>query len=70
MQARIERFPGRSASVRVVEVQTGRVLAQRGEAPRVWNGTIQAPGDYRVEVVRLAPYCQPSFTYLLTITIK
>ena len=23
-----------------------------------------------VEVVRLAPYCQPSFTYLLTITVK
>lgn len=71
IQARIEQFPGRSAAVRVVEQQTGKTLDRPGAtAPRVWNGTIQEPGDYRVEVVRLAPYCMPSFTYLLTITIK
>jgi hypothetical protein len=71
IQARIEQFPGRSAAVRVVEQKTGKTLDRPGAAaPRVWNGTIQEAGDYRVEVVRLAPYCQPSFTYLLTITIK
>ena len=71
VQARIEQFPGRSAAVRVVEQKTGRVLDRPGSpAPRIWSGTIQEAGDYRVEVVRLAPYCQPSFTYLLTITIK
>ena len=71
VQARIEQFPGRSAAVRVVEQKTGKSLDRPGPAaPRVWNGTIQDPGDYRVEVVRLAPYCMPSFTYLLTITIK
>jgi hypothetical protein len=71
VQARIEQFPGRSAAVRVVEQNTGKVLDRRGaSAPRVWSGTIQEPGDYRVEVVRLAPYCLPSFTYLLTITLK
>jgi hypothetical protein len=79
VQARIEQFPGRSAAVRVVEQKTGRspgrpapsvVEGAGAPAPRVWSGTIQESGDYRVEVVRLAPYCQPSFTYLLTIAIK
>ena len=79
VQARIEQFPGRSAAVRVVEQKTGKspgrpapsvVEGPGAPAPRVWSGTIQESGDYRVEVVRLAPYCQPSFTYLLTIAIK
>jgi hypothetical protein len=70
VQARIEQFVGRNATVRVVDMRTGKVLpGASGPAPRVWNGTLQAPGDYRVDVVRLAPYCMPSFTYLLTITI-
>jgi hypothetical protein len=71
VQARIEKFPGRSAAVRVVEQKTGKAIEQPGSpAPRLWTGTIQQPGDYRIEVVRLAPYCMPSFTYLLTITLK
>jgi hypothetical protein len=79
VQARIEQFPGRSAAVRVIEQKTGKSLsrpaagpagAPGASAPRFWSGTIQESGDYRVEVVRLAPYCMPSFTYLLTITVK
>jgi len=71
VQARIEQFPGRSAAVRVVEQKTGKSLDRPGaSAPRFWSGTIQESGDYRVEVVRLAQYCVPSFTYLLTISIK
>lgn len=71
LQARIEQFAGRSATVRVVEQKTGKSLDRPGAtAPRFWSGTIQEPGEYRVEVVRLAPYCMPSFTYLLTITIR
>ena len=71
VQARIEQFPGRSAAIRVVEKKTGKALGQPGaSAPRLWSGTIQEPGEYHIDVVRLAPYCMPSFTYLLTITIK
>ena len=71
VQARIEQFPGRSAALRVVEQKTGKALAQPGAAaPRLWSGTIKEPGDYHIDVVRLAPYCMPSFTYLLTITVK
>ena len=78
VQARIEQFPGRSATVRVVAEKTGQAVGRParggvegpGAAPRFWSGTIQESGDYRVEVVRLAPYCMPSFTYLLTISIR
>lgn len=71
VQARIEQFPGRSAALRVVEEKTGKSLDRPGaSAPRLWSGTIQEAGDYRIEVVRLAPYCQPSFTYLLTLTMR
>jgi hypothetical protein len=71
VQARIEQFPGRSATVRIVDEKTGKSLTPAGAlAPRFSSVTIQSPGDYRVEVVRLASYCLPSFTYLLTITIK
>jgi hypothetical protein len=71
LQARIEQFAGRNATVRVVEQTTGKSLDRPGAAaPRFTTVAIQEPGEYRVEVVRLAPYCVPSFTYLLTITIK
>ena len=71
VQARIEQFAGRSALVRVVEGKSGKPLDRAGSnAPRFTSVTIQEPGEYRVEVVRLAPYCLPSFTYLLTVTIK
>ena len=71
MQARIEQFPGRSAAIRVVEAKSGRPLDRPGStAPRVWSDTIRESGEYRIEVVRLAPYCAPSFTYLLTVTLK
>jgi hypothetical protein len=71
LQARIEQFAGRNAFVRVVEGKTGKAVDRAGTtAPRFTSVTIQEPGEYRIEVVRLAAYCLPSFTYLLTVTIK
>ena len=71
LQARIEQFAGRNATVRVVEQTTGKSLDKpSAAAPRFTTVSIQEPGEYRVEVVRLAPYCLPSFTYLLTITLR
>lgn len=70
LEARIEKFPGRSAFVRVLD-PANRPLERRGaEAPRVWAGTLAADGQHRVQVVRLAPYCDPPFTYFLTITLR
>jgi hypothetical protein len=82
LEARIERFPGRSAAIRVTQAASGRVLdrprgtPQRGSgeqgasAPRAWTGRLDEAGDYRIDVVRLAPFCQPSFTYLLTVSLR
>ena len=70
-EARIEKFPGRSAFVRVLDPRTGKPMERPGaDAPRVWAGTLTEEGQYRVEVVRLAPYCEPPFTYLLTMTLR
>ena len=78
VEARIEQFPGRSAALRIVEQKTGRSLDKPAlktsdgavPAPRFWTDTIRETGEYRIEVVRLAPYCAPSFTYLLTVIVK
>jgi hypothetical protein len=70
LQARIERFPGTSAYLRVVNTRTGRVIERPGAAPRRWDGALPDAGEYRVEVVRQAPYCAPSFTYLLTLGLR
>lgn len=78
VEARIEQFPGRSAALRIFEQKTGKSLdkpalkASDGSlpAPRFWTDTIREDGEYRIDVVRLAPYCAPSFTYLLTVTVK
>jgi hypothetical protein len=71
LEARIERFPGRAAFVRVLEPRAGKALERPGaQAPRTWAGTLTEEGQYRVEIVRLAPYCEPPFTYLLTMTLR
>jgi len=78
MEARIEQFPGRSAALHIVEQKTGKSLDRPAlknsdgtvAAPRSWTDTIRETGEYRIEVVRLASYCAPSFTYLLTVTLK
>lgn len=78
VDARIEQFPGRSAALHIVEQKTGKSLDRPAPktsdgavpAPRFWSDTIRETGEYRIEVVRLAPYCAPSFTYLLTVTVK
>ena len=70
LQARIDRFPGNSAVLRVVNARSGRAVARPGGAARAWAGPLPEAGDYRVEVVRRAPYCDPSFTYLLTLALR
>jgi hypothetical protein len=70
LQARIEKFRGRAALVRVVDAAGHPLGKSGGEAPRFWAGTLPADGQYRVEVVRLAPFCDPPFTYLLTMNLR
>lgn len=71
LQARIERFPGRHASLRVVNAATGRTLEHSGTPwARIWAGRLAQGGEYQVDVVRHAPYCEKSFTYLLTLSLR
>jgi hypothetical protein len=71
LEARIERFPGRNAFVRVVQLSSNRRLERpQAPTPRTWANTIPETGEYRVDVVRQAPYCEPPFTYLLTINVR
>jgi len=66
VQGRIERFEGRAAGVRVVDVKTGKVLSTGLDAARVASATAQQ-GDVAVEVTRLT-FCEPSVSYLLTLS--
>ena len=71
LQARIERFPGRHASLRVVNLATGRALEHPGTPwARIWAARLPEAGEYQVDVVRHAPYCEKSFTYLLTLSLR
>ena len=69
-EARIEKFSGRKAAVRVSDPRGKAIERPGAEAPRVWAGRLLEEGQYTVEVVRLAPYCEPPFTYLLTMTLR
>lgn len=67
LQARVERFQGRAIGVRVVDVKTGKVLSNGLDTARVVSATAQQPGDVAVDVTRLT-FCEPSVSYLLTIS--
>jgi hypothetical protein len=71
LQARIERFPGRSLLMRVIELKTGNVVAGAStEYARTWAGRVPNTGDYRLEIVRRGAFCDPSVTYLLTLALR
>ena len=69
LQARLERFKGLDAVLRVTDSK-GAPVDARADGKRTWAAPIPASGDYRVEVVRKAAFCDPSLTYLLTLTVK
>lgn len=71
LQARIERFPGRSLLLRVIELKTGNVVqGAPTEYARTWATRVPTTGDYRVDIVRRGAYCEPSVTYLLTLALR
>ena len=52
-------------------------MALPGEHPvdardgvRVWDGIVPATGDYRIDVIRRAPYCDPVLVYVLALTLR
>ena len=69
LQARLERFKGLDAVLRVSDRKSQPVDAT-ADGKRVWSSVIPASDTYRVDVVRKAPFCDPPITYLLTLSAR
>ena len=69
LQARLERFKGLDAVLRVTDVK-GQPVDARADGRRTWASPVPASGAYRVDVVRKAPFCDPPLTYLLTLSAR
>jgi len=71
LQASINGFRGSDATVRVFDQKTGSAVeARTPDGSRTWRGVVPASADYRIDVVRLAPYCDPPLQYLLAVTLR
>jgi hypothetical protein len=71
LQASINGFRGSDATVRVFDQKSGNPIeARTPDGARTWRGVIPASADYRIDVVRLAPYCDPPLQYLLAVTLR
>jgi hypothetical protein len=71
MFARIEGFAGHEAALRVSAQQDGKNVSVPSEqAGRSWSGSLPLATDYRLEVVRLARYCDPALVYFLGVTLQ
>jgi hypothetical protein len=72
VQAKIEGFRGHDATVRITALPAGGASTPSGSAPdigRTARVTASAALDYRVEVVSLAPFCDPPQRYKLTVGV-
>ena len=70
LQARIERFPGRSLQMRVTD-QAGNVIkGAHTEFSRLWAARVPSDGRYRLDVVRRGGSCDEAVTYLLTVGLR
>ena len=71
LDAAIERFPGRALALRMVDAASGRsVNPNAGESARSISAVAPGGGDYRIEVVRHAAFCDPAVTYQLAIGLR
>jgi hypothetical protein len=71
VQARIERFPGRSLLLRVTQVASKRVITgSPSEYARSWAARLDADGDYRVDVVHASGFCDAPVSYVVTIALR
>lgn len=71
LQVRIEGFRGADATLRLYYQTTGRALGVPGrDVIRAWAGAVAETTTYRIDVARLAPYCDPALLYRLAITLR
>ena len=71
LEATIGGFRGKDAALRVLDHRTSAPVAAAPQAAvRTWTAALPVTGQYRIEVARTAPYCDPSFTYSLIVTLR
>lgn len=71
LQARIDGFPHRDAIMHIVNQRSGTFVDARArDGTRTWTGVVPETTDYRINVVRLAAYCDPPLTYVLAVTLR
>ena len=73
VRARIDGFRGRDAVLRgglPADPPSTRADVANDRATRAWTARAGEPTEFRLDVVRLAPYCDPALTYALTITLE
>ena len=71
IDVRINRVNARDIVARIVDLKTqASVDAKAREGARVWTGRVPDEGDYRIDVVRLAPAGEPQLPYVLVVSMR
>ena len=71
IEVRINGVHGRDIVARIVGLKTREPLDARArEGVRTWTGRVPADGDYRIDVVRLAPAGEPRLPYVIVISMR
>jgi hypothetical protein len=68
--ATITGFRGQDLGMRVLDSQGAEVGTRLHVGPRTWSGAAPATGEYRIEIARLAPYCNPTTRYEITFSLR
>ena len=71
VEVRINGVNGRDIVARLVDLKTREPLdAKARDGARVWTGRVPEDGDYRIDIVRLAPAGEPRLPYILIISMR
>jgi hypothetical protein len=67
--ATITGFRGQDLGMRVLDSHGTEVETRLHIGPRTWSGAAPATAEYRIEIARLAPYCNPTTRYEITFSL-
>jgi hypothetical protein len=71
IDVRINRVNARDIVARIIDLKTqAPVDAKARDGVRVWTGRVPDEGDYRIDVVRLAPAGEPQLPYVLVVSMR
>jgi hypothetical protein len=67
--ATITGFRGQDLGMRVLDSHGAEVETRLHVGARAWTGAAPATAEYRIEIARLAPYCNPTTRYEITFSL-